>query len=147
MSAMSRGPAEDCLADDGLNGIGKKCKKLTVTVIAGTKEMPRCWAILNYSGLRVGMAKKNRTISWELDLSQAAGHAFDRAEGIKLMPVSGSASAPGKTWGKHSSSSNTLFMLKVKDDKSSAYCHYPQVKDPDGVLCCPADPVIANEPN
>ena len=37
-------------------------------------------------------------------------------------------------------------LKRIVNEAPSAFCHYPQVKDPDGVLCCPADPVIANQP-
>lgn len=143
-ATMSRGPADACEAEGSLSSPNKKCVDLVVRVVAMTDDMPRCWAILDYSGLNVSKAKRNTTVSWKLDISQAPGHKFD-AEGIRLTSVDGSASAPATTWRTHSSS-NTKYKIKIRDEKASAYCHFAQVKDPDGVLCCPADPVIANQP-
>ena len=64
------------------------------------------------------------------------------AEGIRLTPV------PSGTWDKDtSSSSGQKFRLRLVNELPAKFCHYPQVRDGANVLCCPADPVIANEPN
>ena len=131
---------------EGSTGVGRKCT-FVVTVKAATKDMPRCWAYLPYSDLKVTQAKKDRTITWNIDSSAPKNHYF-AADGIKLEPVKGSASSPSATWVKDASSGNKKFKLKVVGEAPSAYCHYPQVTAPDGkTLCCPADPVIANDLN
>ena len=143
---MASGPAESCTRDDDAwFPFWSKCK-FKVEVVAETKDMPRCWAILPYSALSVKKAKRNRTISWTID-PPVAGHEFDAAEGIKLTSVAGSASLPAGTWVKHTSSNAQKFRQQLVNEESAEFCHYPQVKGPKGVLCCPADPVIANEPN
>ena len=144
VTIMTAGRPESCAAE-GSTGIGRKCT-FTVKVVAATKAMPRCWAYLPYDALKVTQAKKNKTITWNIDPSAPKNHDFEATDGIKLVPVKGSASSPSATWMKDPSSGKKKFKLKVVDEAPSAYCHYPQVKDPDGVLCCPADPVIANQP-
>ena len=86
-------------------------------------------------------------ITWNIDPSAPKNHDFAATDGIKLVPVKGSASSPSTTWMKDPSSGKKKFKLKVVDEAPSAYCHYPQVTAPGGkTLCCPADPVIANQP-
>ena len=142
---MTAGTPVSCGAE-GSTGIGRKCT-FNVKVVAETKDMPRCWAYLPYSDLKVTQAKKDRTITWNIDPSAPRDHYFAATDGIKLVPVKGSASSPSTTWIKDPSSGKKKFKLKVVDEAPSAFCHYPQVTAPDGkTLCCPADPVIANEP-
>ena len=143
---MRGGLPESCTRnDDSWFPWGKKCK-FKVEVVAVTKDMPRCWAILPYSGLSVNKAGVGRTITWTID-PPVAGHEFDATEGIKLTPVAGSASVPAGTWAKDSKSSAQEFRLKLASEVPAQFCHYPQVTAPDGrTLCCPADPVIANQP-
>ena len=146
VTIMTAGPPVSCGAE-GFTGVGRKCT-FVVTVKAATKDMPRCWAYLPYSDLKVTQAKKDRTITWNIDRSAPKDHHFADPDGIKLEPVKGSASSPGATWAKDALSGKKKFKLKVVDEAPSAFCHYPQVTAPDGkTLCCPADPVIANEPN
>ena len=143
---MTSGPLEVCKRnDDTFFPFWSKCK-FKVKVVAATKDMPRCWAILPYSGLSVNKAGVGRTITWTID-PPVAGHEFDATEGIKLTPVAGSASVPAGTWAKDSKSSAQEFRLKLASEVPAQFCHYPQVTAPDGrTLCCPADPVIANQP-
>jgi len=141
---MASGPAESCRRDDNSLWPWSKCK-FKVQVVAETKDMPRCWAILPYSALSVENAKRDRTVSWTID-PPVAGHEFEATEGIKLTPVAGSASLPAGTWAKLASGSAQKFRLQLVKEESAEFCHYPQVKGPKDVLCCPADPVIANDP-
>ena len=143
---MTSGPLEVCKRnDDTFFPFWSKCK-FKVRVVAATKDMPRCWAILPYSALTVEKAKVDRTVSWTID-PPVADHEFDSAEGIKLTPLPGAAPLPDGTWKKDTSSNGQKFRLRLVNELPAKFCHYPQVRDGAKVLCCPADPVIANEPN
>ena len=145
VAIMTAGKPVSCAAE-GSTGIGRKCT-FNVKVVAAIKPMGRCWAYLPYSDLKVTQAKKDKAITWNIDPGAPKGHDFAATDGIKLVPVRGSASSPSTTWIEDPSSGKKKFKLKVVDEASSAFCHYPQVTAPDGkTLCCPADPVIANEP-
>ncbi len=65
MVTIMTAPPESCAAE-GSTGTGRKCT-FNVTVTAATKDMPRCWAYLPYSDLKVTRAKKDKSITWNID--------------------------------------------------------------------------------
>lgn len=149
MSALlkSRGP-ETCYTGAVL---GPNCKNLKIKVYPKNLAEGRaaCIAELQYDRLNVKTAKNGRTVTWKLDVvGSLPGYEFLSREGIKLVPPSGAASAPD-VWHLPAvtQASNQTVVLKAKGKPAAEWCHYPQVKAPDGEICCPVDPVISNDPS
>lgn len=125
------------------------CATITITVRPAADGDSACVAEVPYSEIAASGAKVSKKLRWALDTKGAdAGYRFASPKGVVLVPPTGSASSPASVWNPSVTSTNRKRVhLKVKKQEAARWCHYPQVTDPRGNLCCPIDPVISNDPN
>lgn len=132
--------------DGAGNAVGNTIK-VRVTLNA---EGTQCTAALPYSRLAVTRATNtsNAVVRWQLDTNDNR-FRFDELEGVQLTDRLGQ---PRKTWKGQRTALNRWQAQLKEGSLAGESCHQPWVKfaadEYSPVLtCCPADPVIANEPN